>query len=497
MLPRPRGVSLRQLLPGAQFLGTDDLRVTSCAGDSRLCQPGDLFVALRGTRHDGHDHISEAITRGAAAIVAEQSLANAHVPGCLVPDSREAYGRICQALVGDPSRQLKVIGITGTNGKTTTSWLVASILAAAGIRCGVIGTLGSYDGFEIEPVPLTTPAAAELARQLARHESAGCTHVAIEVSSHALDQRRLAGVQLDVAAVTQIERDHLDYHGTLENYRAAKQRIFDLLPCEGMGVVNVDDEMAAGLLDQFHGPALSVGIDSPCEISATPLEQFISEQTFLLSAGDESVPVRTPLVGRHNIYNCLVAAAIASIYDVDLPTIARGIESVRYIPGRLERIECGQPFSVFVDYAHTPGALASCLASLRPLTSGRLICVFGAGGERDRQKRPLMASAVERWADMAVVTSDNPRNESPQDIADQLIAGFRQPRKVRSILDRLDAIEWALAQAEPGDCVLLAGKGHEEYQQIGDERIRFDDREAARQWLYQHADERRFFRASA
>lgn len=497
MLPRPRGVSLRQLLPGARFLGTDDLRVTSCAGDSRLCQPGDLFVALRGTRHDGHDHIAEAITRGAAAIVAEDSLPEVDVPGCLVADSREAYGRICQALVGDPSRQLKVIGITGTNGKTTTSWLVASILAAAGIRCGVIGTLGSYDGFEIEPVPLTTPPAAELARQLARHESAGCTHVAIEVSSHALDQRRLAGVQLDVAAVTQIERDHLDYHGTLERYRAAKQRIFDLLPCEGMAVVNVDDEWAAGLLDQFHGPALSVGIDSPCEVSATPLEQFISEQTFLLSAGDESVPVRTPLVGRHNIYNCLVAAAIASIYDVDLPTIARGIESVRYIPGRLERIECGQPFSVFVDYAHTPGALASCLASLRPLTSGRLICVFGAGGERDREKRPLMASAVERWADVAVVTSDNPRHESPQDIADELIAGFRQPRKVRSILDRLDAIEWALAQAEPGDCVLLAGKGHEEYQQVGDERIRFDDREAARQWLYQHADERRFFRASA
>ena len=497
MLSRPCGVSLRELLPGATFLGTEDLRVTSCAGDSRLCQPGDLFVALRGTQYDGHDHIAEALLRGAIGVVSQSPLDRADVPNCIVPDTRDAYGHICQALVGNPSCRLKVIGVTGTNGKTTTSWLVASILAAAGIRCGVIGTLGSFDGFELEPTTHTTPAAADLARQLARLEAAGCSHVALEVSSHALDQRRLSGVQLDVAAVTQISRDHLDYHGTIERYRQAKQQIFELLPCEGMAVANVDNAGAAALLDQFHGPALSIGIDSPCEISGMPLEQFVSEQTFLLSAGDESMPVRTPLIGRHNIYNCLVAAAVGSIYDLDLPTIARGIESVKYVPGRLERIECGQPFGVFVDYAHTPDALAGCLATLRPLTRGRLICVFGAGGDRDRDKRPQMAAAVESWADFCVVTNDNPRHESPETIAAEILAGFQNRRHVHCQLDRLAAIEWALSQAVPGDCVLLAGKGHEADQQFGDERIYFDDREAARNWLYQHTPEPHLLRASA
>lgn len=497
MLDRPLGVSLRRLLPHARFVGVDDIRVTSCAGDSRRCQPGDLFVALRGTRHDGHAFVDEAVTRGATALLCERPVEGTPLPICLVPDARVAYGRLCQALVGNPSSRLKIIGITGTNGKTTTSWLVANVLSAAGYHCGVLGTLGYYDGFEFEPATHTTPTPPQLARQLARMEAAGCTHVAMEVSSHALAQARIAGIQLDVAAVTQVGRDHLDYHGSLAEYHRAKRRLFEHVSDEGLAIVNVDDAVAAGFLEGYQGPALSVGMDGPSEISATPLERFLSEQTFLLSAGDETVPVRTHLIGDHNIYNCLIAAAVGFVYDLDLPTIVRGLEAVSCVPGRLERIECGQPFGVFVDYAHTPDALTHSLNTLRGLTRGRVICVFGAGGERDREKRPLMATAVERVADLAVITNDNPRNEDPKSIADDLLRGFERRSRVQVVLDRAEAIAWALAQCRPGDCLLLAGKGHEDYQIIGENRLEFDDREVARSWLYENWPPQPMLRASA
>ena len=229
----------------------------------------------------------------------------------------------------------------------------------------------------------------------------------------------MAGVRFDAACVTNVSRDHLDYHPTIQDYRLAKSKLFDHLAPEGFAVVNADDPMAAGYLGRFDGPALTVGIRSAAEITATPLEQFPSEQTFLLTAGSETMPVRTRMIGPHHVYNCLTAAAVGLAYGIDLPTVVRGLEAVRYVPGRLERIECGQPFGVFVDFAHTPDALAACLQALRQVTAGRLICVFGAGGDRDRQKRPLMGRAVEHGADLAVVTSDNPRSEDPRAIADE------------------------------------------------------------------------------
>jgi UDP-N-acetylmuramoyl-L-alanyl-D-glutamate--2,6-diaminopimelate ligase len=473
------------LLPEAEFRGAAEIRVSGCACDSRRVEPGDLFAALAGSRHDGRDFIDQAVARGCTAVLVESPAPELSLPVCTVPNARAAYGRVCQALAGDPSHALKVIGITGTNGKTTTSCLVAGILTAAGHRVGLLGTLGYLDGRLIEPSTLTTPPAETLAAWLARMVRNGCSHAVMEVSSHALDQDRVAGIRLDAACVTNVTRDHLDYHLTLRQYRLAKSRLFSHLAGEGFAVINADDPVAAGYLRGIDGPALTVGIHAAAEITATPLEQHPSQQTFLLHAGSETMPVRTEMIGTHHVYNCLVAAAVGLTYGIDLPTVVRGLEATGQVPGRLERIECGQPFSVFVDYAHTPHALAGCLRALRGLAAGRLICVFGAGGDRDRKKRPLMARAVEAGADLAVVTSDNPRSEDPQAIIRQVLSGFRDPAAAEVVPDRAEAIHRALAAAEPGDCVLIAGKGHESHQIVGEDCIPLDDREVARQWLYE------------
>jgi UDP-N-acetylmuramoyl-L-alanyl-D-glutamate--2,6-diaminopimelate ligase len=378
-----------------------------------------------------------------------------------------------------------VVGITGTNGNTTTSCLVAGVLTEAGHRVGLLGTLGYLDGKVIDPSTLTTPPADLLADYLARMVENDCTHAVMEVSSHALDQSRTAGVQFDAACITNVRRDHLDYHGSLAEYRKSKARLLGQLGPRGFAVVNADDPVAAGYLRDFDGPVLTVGIEQPAEITATLLEQHLSEQTFLFTAGSETIPVRTQMIGTHHVSNCLVAAAVGLTYGIDLPTVVRGLESVGHVPGRLERIECGQPFGVFVDYAHTPDALAAVLDTLRPLTRGRLLCVFGAGGDRDRPKRPLMGRAVESRTDLVVLTSDNPRTEDPETIAREVLAGFERPGDVHVRLDRAEAIRAALAAAEPGDCVLVAGKGHERWQIVGGEEIPFDDAEVARAWLYE------------
>jgi UDP-N-acetylmuramoyl-L-alanyl-D-glutamate--2,6-diaminopimelate ligase len=313
----------------------------------------------------------------------------------------------------------------------------------------------------------------------------GCSHAVMEVSSHALAQSRLSGVSLDAACVTNVRRDHLDYHQTMLGYRLAKSRIFRHLAAEAFAVINADDPTAAGYLHQVDGPVLTVGIRNAAEIMATPLEHRRSQQVFLLSAGSETIPVESGMIGVHNVYNCLVAAAVGLAYGVDLPTVVRGLEAVKTVPGRLERIECGQPFGVFVDYAHTPDALAVVLRTLREVTAGRLICVFGAGGDRDREKRPLMAAEVRSAADLAIITTDNPRSEDPQAIVADLLRGFDDPAAAIQIPDRMRAICFALGEARPGDCVLIAGKGHEQFQLIGGQRLAFDDCEVARQWLYQ------------
>jgi len=492
-----RGLSLRELLPDAQFLGADDIRVTSCSGDSRHCRAGDLFVALPGQNLDGHDFAAEAARRGAKAIVASRPVSGCCLPVCFVSDTRQAFGLICQGLVDNPSHRLRVVGVTGTNGKTTTSHLIGGILAAADSRLGMLGTLGYCDGVVAAPADHTTPPAPVVASWLARMEANQCTHAVLEASSHALAQHRLAGVRLDIACVTNVRQDHFDFHGNRRRYIAAKSRIFDQLAPEGVAVINADDSGSVACAAHFDGPLVTIGMETPAEITATLVEQYASEQTFLLDVGSDSIPVRSSLIGLHNIYNCMMAAAVGLVYGIDLNTIVRGIESVQFVPGRLERLECGQPYSVFVDYAHTPDALATCLDSLRGVTSGRVICVFGAGGDRDKQKRPLMGRAVEVRSDLAVVTTDNPRSEDPEEIAADIVAGFHDSSRAVVMHDRAEAIRWALSQAQSGDCVIIAGKGHEDYQIIGQRRNYFDDREVARHWLYESNLSQAWDRASA
>jgi UDP-N-acetylmuramoyl-L-alanyl-D-glutamate--2,6-diaminopimelate ligase len=484
---------LQQVLPEAVLDGADDIRLSGCVCDARRVRPGDIFVAIRGSEHDGHAFIAEAIQRGCAAVLSDRPRPVEHAGAAwiAVPDARDAFGRLCHALAGRPTDRLKLIGVTGTNGKTTTATLIAGILARGRMKAGLLGTLGYFDGDEVEDAHWTTPPADHLAQWMRRMVDRQCSHAVMEVSSHALDQSRTAGMQFDAACVTNVTHDHLDYHASLADYRLSKSKLFAQLKPEGFAVINADDPVSAGFLRQIDGPVLTVGIHRPAEITATLIEQFPSEQTFLLSAGSETVPVRTRMIGRHHVYNCLTAAAVGLTYGVDLMTVVRGLEQAEHVPGRLERIECGQPFSVFVDYAHTPDALEAVLTTLRGVIDGRLICVFGAGGDRDMAKRPLMGAAAERHADRVILTADNPRGEDPATIVDDIREGMSAPADVAVQLDRRAAIHQALAEAQPGDAVLIAGKGHEQVQIVGDRATRFSDAATARQWLYDvqpHAD---------
>ena len=484
---RTHGVSLRDLFPGAEFCGARDILFESCSSDSRRVRPGDLFVALPGVECDGHDFAHDAVQHGAKAVLVERQLPLAGIPQCIVPDVRMAYGHLCHALVDHPSRHLHVTGITGTNGKTTTAALMAGILRAADERVGTIGTLGINDGFETVPAMHTTPPAAAAAHWLAQMVGNGCTHAVMEVSSHALSQSRVAGIEFDAVCFTNIRRDHLDYHGSLVNYRRMKARLFEHLSPHGVALLNVDDAECVQLLERSPAPVITFAIDATADVTATVVERCLGEQTFLLHAGQETAAVRTRMIGDHHVYNCLAAAALGIAKGIDLLTIARGLEAVAQVPGRMERLDCGQSFDVIVDYAHTPDALQTCLKTLREVTTGRVLCVFGAGGDRDPRKRPLMGAAVERNADVAIITTDNPRSELPETIARDIREGFNQPSQVQVILDREQAIQQIFRAAQPGDSVLIAGKGHETYQVIGRQQYYFDDREVARDALYRLA----------
>jgi UDP-N-acetylmuramoyl-L-alanyl-D-glutamate--2,6-diaminopimelate ligase len=477
--------SLRALLPEVLIQGADDIGLSGCACDSRKVKTGDLFVAIRGEKYDGLNFVAEAVDRGCAGVLSDRTIEDYRIPTALVPNARAAYGSLCQTLAGDPSRLMKVIGVTGTNGKTTTACLIAGVLSHAGHKSGLIGTLGYFDGDDVEDPTHTTPPPEKLAALMARMVRNGCSHAVMEVSSHALDQSRIAGISYDAACVTNVTHDHLDYHPSIQSYRQTKQKIFEHLAGEGFAVINADDPIAAGFLRTLDGPALTIGIERTAEIMGTPIEQCASEQTFLITAGSETLPVRTQMIGTHHIYNCLTATAVGLTYGLELPQIVRSLEAAAHVPGRLERIECGQPFSVFVDFAHTPDALKKSLQTLRAVTAGRVLCVFGAGGERDRSKRPLMGQIAEKNADLAIVTSDNPRREDPMSILIGILKGFSNAELAEIIPDRGEAIRHALGIARPGDCVLIAGKGHERFQIVGDEQLDFDDREVAKQWLYQ------------
>jgi UDP-N-acetylmuramoyl-L-alanyl-D-glutamate--2,6-diaminopimelate ligase len=478
-----RGVSLRELFPEATFCGIQDVVATACCGDSRSCQPGDLFVAMMGRRDDGHDFYRQAIQRGATAVLADRPLPTGNIPLCLVPDTRAAYGRLCQALAGNPTEQLKVIGVTGTLGKTVTSCLIAGMLEGAGHRVGLLSTLGYCDGLHFEAAPVATPAPPVAAHWMARMATTGCTHAIIEATQRGLSSARLAGVALDVACITNVRRS-----ADLVSWKRRQQlhsRLFDHLAPQAFAVLNVDDAGAADYLSELHCPVLTIGINQPAELMATLVERCPSEQTFLLTAGNETVPVRTAVIGDPHIYNCLTAAAVGLGYGLDLAAIVRGLEAIRRLPARLERIECGQPFSVFVDAARCVDGLTVALTTLREVTQGRLTCVVDVDAESARDSRPWLLNVAESFADQVFVSS-----KGSTDNLRRMTKTSDPMSEVRVVGDRSRAIEWALNLARPGDCVLLAGATVSP-SPIG-EGSTPDDQETARQWLHAHANDDAF-----
>ncbi|MFN0196462.1 MAG: UDP-N-acetylmuramoyl-L-alanyl-D-glutamate--2,6-diaminopimelate ligase [Planctomycetaceae bacterium] len=484
--PTTAAVSLRRLFPGASFVGCADVTVIDATEQSHECQPGGLFAVIPGSKVDGSRFIGEALHHGASALLVARPVAGVTVPQCVVRNVRRAYAELCSALVGHPSRKLGMIGVTGTNGKTTTTWLIRSILQAAGKNTGLLGTVEYHDGRESSCSTLTTPDSRTLSQWLARMIECKSSHAALEVSSHALDQDRVAGIQLDTAVITNITPDHLDYHRHFESYVSTKARIMSLLKPQGRMVLNVDDSSCAELASRvpIDKTCVTYGIDAPADVSAKVLLEKSGGSKFLLRIHSEEIEVFTSLMGRHNISNCLAAAAAVSQFGIPLEKIAEGIEHLTEVSGRLQRIELGQAFDVFVDYAHTEDALQRILSALKPLTAGRLICVFGAGGDRDRTKRPMMGKATASIADLAIVTSDNPRSEPPMQIIQQILPGFAESKCLVHVeIDREKAIALALHEARAGDCVVVAGKGHETEQILGTTRQPFDDREVIRQQL--------------
>lgn len=493
---KSRAVNLAGLCAraGVQTAGDQpipSLSVTTLTDDSRQVGPGACFVAVAGTDTDGHRYVRSAVEAGAAAVIVEREI-EPPAGACLlrVADTRAALARLAAAYHGlEPggARSLRLIGITGTNGKTTVAWMLRSILRAAERRCALLGTV-EYDLVARQTrAPLTTPGALELCRLLAEAADAGATEAVLEVSSHALDQQRCAGLDFAAGVFTNLSGDHLDYHQTTERYFAAKRKLFEQLDAGAVAVTNCDDLWGRAIVADTRAHVVRYGMESsPVEMRAKLLELDLTQSRFLLQWSGQELPVCLPLVGEHNVTNALSAAATAWALELSPEAIRTGLEQLTGVPGRLERVEPpGCSFSVFVDYAHTDDALAHVLAVLRGLTQGKLICVFGCGGNRDRGKRPRMAAAVARFADVALVTSDNPRREDPEAIIREILPGFKSAARccVEVCVGRREAIARALAQAQPGDTVLIAGKGHEDYQLIGDEVLPFDDREVARACL--------------
>ena len=456
---RQRGFSLRELIPEGVIRDEKSVRVTSCSGDAEQCEPGDLFVAVADSERDGHDEVQQAIRRGAIAVVAERILP-VEVPTCLVADSRETYGHICHRLAGQPSSRLRTFGVTGTNGKTTTGHLLAAILRAAGENIAHATTLDRFDGHRRRSTERTTPGPAELAAWLARSESHSCSGAVLEASSQALAERRLSGTSLDCAVITNIRRDHISFHGTTFNYRKAKTRILDYLRPDGYLVINADDPTSQSMLSQIDRPTITFGRRQAAEITATVVERFQGEQTFLLNAGNETIPVRSRMIGDHHISNCLAATAATLVLGIPLTTIARGLESVDRLPNRLDRVECGQDFGVFVDSADTPDRLAIALRAVRQVTPGRVICLLSGDMEGADDQRSLLGRVAERSADVGIITSRGAVTDCDFAIAHDVLDGYERPSRANVIPSRQKAIEWAMEHAEPSDSVLIASSSN-------------------------------------
>jgi UDP-N-acetylmuramoyl-L-alanyl-D-glutamate--2,6-diaminopimelate ligase len=468
--------------------GPTDRDITNLTYDSRRAKPGTLFFALKGEKVDGTAFIDAAIAAGAEAIVTENASVKTRATNIVVADARNAMADLAAAYYQHPARALKIAGVTGTNGKTTTAFLIKHICEAALLRCGLLGTVRYEVGDRILPAARTTPESLDVHDLLWQMRSAGCKACAMEVSSHALMQARVRGVEFDAAVFTNLTQDHLDYHKTMEAYFEAKARMFSELAAQpkkkGKAVINLDDRYGAQLVTRFGKeiPVTTYGLGVHADFRASNVRIDFHGTSYQLDAGGRSYLVRLPLIGQFNVYNSLAALAAANAIGVDVRNCVLALANATAVPGRLEAVPAQRQFRIFVDYAHTDDALLNVIKTCRELNPARLIVVFGCGGNRDKTKRPRMGAVVDQHADYAIVTSDNPRKEEPQAIIDDITPGMRRGN-YEVILDRREAIFRAVAMAQPRDIILIAGKGHENYQEFADRTIPFDDVAVAREAL--------------
>lgn len=479
-------------ITNARVVNNADADITGIAYDSRKVKPGFVFVAMAGGKFDGHDFITTALEAGAAAIIAEREVEtaiNRGIPYVIAPNGRIAMGEISAPFYGHPSRDMKLIGVTGTSGKTTVTHLIQSIFNANGDKAGLVGTLGTRIGDELIETEHTTPESVDLQHVLAYMRDKGVKAVAMEASSHGLYQGRTLGCEFDCGIFTNIARDHLDFHKTLEAYLDAKMILFNTYPEMSdkrfYAAVNADDPSAGKVIEAAKGEVVTFGVEADADLTASNIEVSDRSVAFDMGWKGSTVPVKLPIGGFFNVYNALSAAAAALALGIDMDIIVRGLAAARKVPGRFESVDCGQDFGVIVDYAHTPDELENVLRTAKGLTEGRLIAVFGCGGDRDRGKRPIMGGIGAELADLVVVTSDNPRTEDPEFIISEVLAGISDEDKARVTVqaDRKEGIREAISLARTGDLVVIAGKGHEDYQIFADRTIHFDDREVAREIL--------------
>ncbi len=475
--------NLIDVLPEKELYGDLDRDVKNIVYDSRRAEVGSLFVALRGTKTDGHKYVKSAISNGAIGVVAEEEMPFEKIPVIKVPDTRVALARLAEKFYGYPAKKLKIIGITGTNGKTTTAHMVSSILEEYGIPTGVMGTLYIKIGDEKYKANMTTPESLDIQRYLSKMVEKGIQAVVMEVSSHALHFNRVMGLSFDGAIFTNLSQDHLDFHKDMEEYFLAKRKLFYMIKEGGFALLNADDLRTPQIIKVLVDvPYKTYGIYRMCDIRAKNIEKSIYGTSFVAESSRWDIPIKMKLVGEFNIYNALASVGVGLFMDIPPAIISSGIAKLKGVRGRFELIEEGQNFGVVVDYAHTPDGLRKVLKAAKELTQRRLITVFGCGGDRDRKKRPIMGEIAAEYSDVVVITSDNPRTEDPKSIIAEIQVGVAKKRGDYLVfVDRREAIFEAIGMAEEGDLVVIAGKGHEDYQIFGTKRVHFDDAEVARE----------------
>lgn len=471
--------------------GDYGISVGSITDDSRSVREGSVFVAVKGEHVDGHQFIPAAMKAGMAALVLERPATDLSIPYARVTDSRKALGLLGSQFYGEPSTHLRMIGVTGTNGKTTTTYVCKTLLEALGRQVGLIGTVAYQIGKETIPASHTTPGALELQQLLAKMVGGGCTTAVMEVSSHALAQDRVAGCEYDVAVFSNLTQDHLDFHHTMEEYFQAKLRLFTGLTGtrkpNKRAILNIDDPAGGQIQRMCQVPVWTYGVKAKADLQSEGLRLSLGGTTFVAATPAGSFPVESHLVGEHNVYNLLAAIGVALHEGATPDQVREAVAHVTNVPGRFERVIAGQGFTVVVDYAHTEDALVRLLTAAQTLKTGRIITVFGCGGDRDRGKRPKMGAAAIRYSDVVILTSDNPRTEDPLAILQEVEVGVCEALKdhphaqYQKVADRREAIAAAVRTACTGDMVLIAGKGHEDYQIIGTKKVHFDDREVARE----------------